>query len=630
MKVDGAECERYTTLMRRTLPLVVLIACGCFGSDPYRRLAEDLADPLGKGDRRIAVLPFRDLESHDSNAGLKVAEALTTRLYRRKGLQLVERSLLDKVLDEHRVEGSGAFDEASLQRLGRLAGADAVVVGTLTGLDAENAEINARVVEMGTGRMLSAARARVPRPTASAHEPRAAAATMSEAKVLPAEMPSPEIGIARAPRAGQVSGMDFIDGAWAGQGIEVDDAGVRLVRPADAVFSVDDVTPLPGPKKTHGVAVWAGRIYVVGGESDGGAASADVFSAPVLKDGTLGQWRGETPLPGARYQAPIAVWDGRLFVFGGYGGGYRDDVLAAGIGEEGRLGAWTAVARLPEALTYGHAAVWAGRAYLSGGVNVRGNLPYMLTAEIQPQGRFGAWERIETGTDRGGLTPAAAMDRIYLTGGNKALESSKTVLWMEASAEGPRRLLRAGRMLPVPLLGQGFAAADGRLFILGGSYPGVDSAQRASSAVFSSRPSADGEPGVWTRVGRLPGPRSDFFGTPFWGDSLYVIGGAEGSHAASRALRVRVDRSAVRSGTYFGSLSFKESRPCRLVWKADSNGGKLRISVRTAAGGDFSSWRRVENGQSLGSVRIVEYRVDLEAAADGRSPLLREIGLRTR
>lgn len=616
--------------MRRTLPLIALFVCGCFGTDPYRRLAEDLASPLGKGDRKIAVLPFRDLETHDSNAGLKVAEALTTRLYRRKGLQLVERAMLDKVLDEHRVEGSGAFDEASLQRLGRLAGADAVVVGTLTGIDAKDAEVNARVVEMGTGRMLSAARARIPRPLPGSPAPRAAADVPGTPYPRPSPpSPAPE-GTSRRSRVRQASGGDFLDGTWNGLGTEVGAEGVLLARGAGSVSAVEETTPLPSPRKTNGLAAWKGRIYSAGGESDGGNASASVWSAPVREDGSLGEWRPETPLPSPRYQAPLAAWDGRLYLFGGYGGGYRDDVLVSSVGDDGRLGEWTVSSRLPAPVTYGHVAFWAGRAFLAGGVNVGGNIPAIFFSDVRPDGSFGEWERVEVGPLRGGLTPALWQDRLYGVGANMDIDAAKTVLWMPLTGPHALSLRSARRKLPIPLLGQGLSVVNGRLFTLGGQILRLAHPDQFTDAILSAGLSEDGEPGVWTREPvRLPGKRTDFFAPPLWKGSIYVIGGAEDKRASTRAVRVRIsERDAfVGAGAYFGSLSLPSARSCRLSWKGDENGGRLRISVRTAGETGYSSWRAVENGQPLGTVRFVEYRADLEASPEGRSPLLREIGL---
>lgn len=153
-------------MKKKILTLVLAAAFPVFaraGTAPSSQLA-GLAASLGKalGDRpglKLAVLQFPYVGGAASAGPAVVQERLTTELAQNKKLTLVERALLDKVMQELKLETSGAMDEAAVKKLGKQLGADAVVTGTLSDLKDGGTEVNARVVETETGRILAAASA---------------------------------------------------------------------------------------------------------------------------------------------------------------------------------------------------------------------------------------------------------------------------------------------------------------------------------------------------------------------------------------------------------------------------------------------------------------------------------------
>jgi curli biogenesis system outer membrane secretion channel CsgG len=106
---------------------------------------------------KLAVLSFAYTDGKASEGPVVVQERMTTLLAQNKGITLVERGLMEKVMGELKLEASGAMDEDTVQKLGKLLGADAVVTGTLNDVDDAKTEVNARVVETGTGKILCAA-----------------------------------------------------------------------------------------------------------------------------------------------------------------------------------------------------------------------------------------------------------------------------------------------------------------------------------------------------------------------------------------------------------------------------------------------------------------------------------------
>lgn len=114
----------------------------------------------GQGKRKIAVLPFQDATRRASAFGTYISEELVTRLVNSGNVDVVERGLLDRVLGELKLGQSGAIDPGTAQKVGKIAGVDAVVLGTITDLDTTVA-INCRLIAVETGLSLAAANTRI-------------------------------------------------------------------------------------------------------------------------------------------------------------------------------------------------------------------------------------------------------------------------------------------------------------------------------------------------------------------------------------------------------------------------------------------------------------------------------------
>ncbi|MFH0948801.1 MAG: FlgO family outer membrane protein [Elusimicrobiota bacterium] len=106
---------------------------------------------------KMAVLEFPYTSQKLSEGPIIIQERLTTNFVQNKKITLIERNLLKKVLAELNLQSSGAIDEDTTKKLGKVLGADAVVTGTLNDLENEGVEINARIVQTETGKILSAA-----------------------------------------------------------------------------------------------------------------------------------------------------------------------------------------------------------------------------------------------------------------------------------------------------------------------------------------------------------------------------------------------------------------------------------------------------------------------------------------
>ncbi|MCG2726850.1 MAG: VWA domain-containing protein [Elusimicrobia bacterium] len=125
---------------------------------------EKLADKLQNGLKtdtqlKIAVLEFNYTDGRNSQGPIIIQERLTTILAQNKNLTIIERNLLKKIMGELKLEASGAIDATTAKKIGKLLGVDAIASGTLNDLKNSQTEINARIIETESAKILSAASA---------------------------------------------------------------------------------------------------------------------------------------------------------------------------------------------------------------------------------------------------------------------------------------------------------------------------------------------------------------------------------------------------------------------------------------------------------------------------------------
>lgn len=127
---------------------------------------------------------------------------------------------------------------------------------------------------------------------------------------------------------------------------------------------------LPVNQGGHRAILTKNRIYLAGGYSDNKIANANVFTASVNPDGTLGTWTTSTSLPGALSHSEAVVVRNRVYLLGGLSANhYVNTVYTAPINVDGTLGTWVAATSLPAPICHSQAVVTSSRVYLLGGGN---------------------------------------------------------------------------------------------------------------------------------------------------------------------------------------------------------------------------------------------------------------------
>ncbi len=99
------------------------------------------------------MIAVSDFAGQPPEIGQEIAETLITDLAKSDRLNLVERAQLGQALRELRLQTTGLIEPAQAKRVGKLIGADAIVVGSFYTRDGQIV-INVRVVNVRTGQVM--------------------------------------------------------------------------------------------------------------------------------------------------------------------------------------------------------------------------------------------------------------------------------------------------------------------------------------------------------------------------------------------------------------------------------------------------------------------------------------------
>ena len=101
------------------------------------------------GKQTIAVLDFESIGSEE-HLGKAVSEIMRTELIDTNKYRVVERSQINKTISEQKFQKSGLIDDKSAVEIGKLLGADLIVIGSVVKIGTSYT-INSRMIETKTG-----------------------------------------------------------------------------------------------------------------------------------------------------------------------------------------------------------------------------------------------------------------------------------------------------------------------------------------------------------------------------------------------------------------------------------------------------------------------------------------------
>jgi curli biogenesis system outer membrane secretion channel CsgG len=129
--------------------------------DGIKDLAADILAKVARQQKhRVAVLPFQEINGTSVTLDSYLSEALLTELFAAGRFEVVERAMLGKLLGEIKLGQTGIINPETARQVGKVAGVDAIITGTVTEMKTSIA-VNCRLVDAQTGLVFSAAQTRI-------------------------------------------------------------------------------------------------------------------------------------------------------------------------------------------------------------------------------------------------------------------------------------------------------------------------------------------------------------------------------------------------------------------------------------------------------------------------------------
>jgi opacity protein-like surface antigen len=142
--------------MKRIWVIAFMLITGTLHAEMAKDIAGELADSITKGERlRVAILPLEYRGRAGHPLGRQLADDLTYWLVKSKKVTVVERAMVDKVMQELAFQQTGAIDDTQAQKIGRGLGAQALILGTITDGDKHRAVIQTRIIRTETFEVIS-------------------------------------------------------------------------------------------------------------------------------------------------------------------------------------------------------------------------------------------------------------------------------------------------------------------------------------------------------------------------------------------------------------------------------------------------------------------------------------------
>ena len=137
--------------------IALLLAVPSAYSGDFDKLAAQLSHAAkAHGRMRVAILPFQVIGGKGATSGRIVSERLVGPMMAGGEVEVVERAMLESVMREQQLQFSGVVDARSMKEIGKILNVDAVITGTVIALKDERVEVNARLIDTESAKILFA------------------------------------------------------------------------------------------------------------------------------------------------------------------------------------------------------------------------------------------------------------------------------------------------------------------------------------------------------------------------------------------------------------------------------------------------------------------------------------------
>ncbi|MDO9566450.1 MAG: FlgO family outer membrane protein [Candidatus Desulfaltia sp.] len=115
------------------------------------------------GKKTVAVVDFTDLQGNVTELGRFLAEEFSVALAGSgKGFEVVDRTHLKSIITEHKLSATGLIDPQTARKLGKIAGVEALITGTITPFG-DSIRLSVKVLDTETAKMISASSGNIAR-----------------------------------------------------------------------------------------------------------------------------------------------------------------------------------------------------------------------------------------------------------------------------------------------------------------------------------------------------------------------------------------------------------------------------------------------------------------------------------
>ena len=226
--------------------------------------------------------------------------------------------------------------------------------------------------------------------------------------------------------------------------------------------------PLPKPVENFSCVVWNGCVYIIGGYCDE-TSQSPVYYSKINTDGSLGLWQATTVLPIRIWDHSAVVWNSRIYITGGHNGtDYQSTVYYAVINSDGSLGAWQTGNALPVGIYQHSSIVWNGRIYITGGYSEYQNR--VRYAVINNDGSLGAWQ-MGTNLPQNIYDHSSLIHngKLYVIGGRQYWSYLNIVYSSDINSDGSLDAWQTETFLPINIFGHSAVECNNRIYVTGGN-----------------------------------------------------------------------------------------------------------------------------------------------------------------
>ncbi|MCI5207492.1 MAG: hypothetical protein D3910_01570 [Candidatus Electrothrix sp. ATG2] len=149
------------TVLAVTFLLAMICTSSAYEAE-INKMSEIMAEKIaGANKGKVAVVDFTDLQGDVTELGRFIAEEFSVALAGTgKGFKVVDRTHLKSIIKEHKLSATGVINPDTARKLGKIAGVEALVTGTLTPFG-DSVRISVKILDTTTAEIVEANRGNI-------------------------------------------------------------------------------------------------------------------------------------------------------------------------------------------------------------------------------------------------------------------------------------------------------------------------------------------------------------------------------------------------------------------------------------------------------------------------------------